>query len=493
MASGNGGRSEAGGVTERRALHPVLSPFFATAFRVGPLRRAFFQGVDRLVRRRLAARGERPERVGMETWLMARALETTLERIFSRPGVSPHCRRALSDIFVVKVLLRSVSRRSAAVTGAGERPPGFLTIAPTNACNLACTGCYAGDISRRQALPFAVFDRLVSEVNTLFGSHFVVISGGEPFAYRDGAHCLLDLVARHPDVYFLAYTNGTLIDRRVARRLSRLGNLTPAISVEGFAAETDGRRGPGTHRRIMAAMDALNEGGVPFGISATPVRHNVDLLLSDEFIDFYFRRRGAVYGWYFQYMPIGRAPAPELMVTPEQRRRMFERFWKLVGEERLFIGDFWNAGTASDGCMAAGRGGGYFYVMWDGTVTPCVFVPFRDARRGNILDVYARGGNLSEVLDAPFFREIRAWQDRYWRRRPAGECGNLLLPCLVRDNCRDFDAICHRCAAVGLEGAGEGFVSLVEDGVLPAYNEACRRLFDPLWEKEYLLRGRGSG
>ena len=52
-----------------------------------------------------------------------------------------------------------------------------------------------------------------------------------------------DAAAKHPDVFFLMYTNGTLINETVANRLAALGNVTPAISVEGWQERTDERRG----------------------------------------------------------------------------------------------------------------------------------------------------------------------------------------------------------------------------------------------------------
>jgi MoaA/NifB/PqqE/SkfB family radical SAM enzyme len=42
----------------------------------------------------------------------------------------------------------------------------------------------------------------------------------------------------------------------------------------------------------------------------------------------------------------------------------------------IFIADFWNSATATNGCLAAGRAGGYFHVNWNGDVSPCVFFPY---------------------------------------------------------------------------------------------------------------------
>jgi len=164
----------------------------------------------------------------------------------------------------------------------------------------------------------------------------------------------------------MTYTNGTLITKDVARRIAECGNISPAISVEGFEKETDARRGEGTHRRIITAMENLRNAGVPFGISITITKKNAHVALSDDFVDFYFNTQGAMYGWIFQYMPIGRGVATELMITPEQRLDLFKREQELIEETDLFLVDFWNGGLDSVGCLSAGRPGGYFYIDWSG-------------------------------------------------------------------------------------------------------------------------------
>ncbi len=67
-------------------------------------------------------------------------------------------------------------------------------------------------------------------------------------------------------------------------------------------------------------MEQLKNAGVPFGISVTATRQNAETVLSDEFLDYYFENMGAIYGWIFQYMPIGRSYTIDMMVSPEQRR-----------------------------------------------------------------------------------------------------------------------------------------------------------------------------
>ena len=144
----------------------------------------------------------------------------------------------------------------------------------------------------------------------------------------------------------------------MAAQIAEVGNLTPAISVEGFEAETDERRGEGVFKKILEAMANLREVGVPFGISVTATRSNAEQVVSDEFVNFYFEQQGAVYGWMFQYMPIGRSITLDMMVTPEQRKWMFEREKHIIHEKHVFLPDFWNGGAVLGGCLAERRARG---------------------------------------------------------------------------------------------------------------------------------------
>ncbi|MGQ9554666.1 MAG: radical SAM protein, partial [Anaerolineae bacterium] len=290
---------------------------------------------------------------------------------------------------------------------------------------------------------------------------------------------------KHSDCFFQMYTNGTLISRAVAERLAELGNLLPAISVEGLRVRTDDRRGAGVFDRILAAMANLRHAGVPFAISVTGTRHNAEEILSDEFLEFFFEEQGALFGWLFQYMPIGRSYTLDLLVTPEQRLWMWRRTWQIVRERKIMMADFWNCGTTSDGCIAAGRSSGYLYIDWNGKIMPCVFVPYA---AGNIHDIYANGGTLDDIYSLPYLRAIRQWQDEYGfeKGRPQ-ESGNWLIPCSLRD---------HYDMGRGLidkyrpdpedEAAAEALRDAAFYRGMLAYDEALRRLLDPIWQEEYL-------
>jgi len=288
----------------------------------------------------------------------------------------------------------------------------------------------------------------------------------------------------------MVYTNGTLIDESLAARIAEVGNLTPVISVEGFQFRTDERRGPGVFERIVAAMAALRQARVLFGISLTATRHNAEEILSDDFIDFLFDRQQAVYGWVFQYLPIGRGYTLGLLPTPEQRLWMWRRIWQIIRERQILLADFWNCGTVSEGCIAAGVYGGYLYIDWNGKVMPCVFVPYAAA---NIRQIYQQGGTLDDVYERPYFQAIRRWQWDYGlgKERPA-EHSNWLLPCSFRDH---YETACEIIGCYHPEPEDEAAAEALHDisyreGMV-AYDRSLHELFDPVWEHEYLRESTG--
>ncbi|HPX45401.1 MAG TPA: radical SAM protein [Bacteroidales bacterium] len=342
--------------------------------------------------------------------------------------------------------------------------PWFFVISPTARCNLTCVGCYAGNYSKQEDLSFELVDRIFNEAKDL-GIYFVTVSGGEPFMWPH----LLDIMEKHHDMFFQIYTNGTLITKDVANRLGKLGNAAPAISIEGFEKETDARRGEGTFKRIMEAMDNLRNAGVPFGFSATPTKLNIETLMSDEFIDLMIEK-GCSIGWFFQYVPIGRKPDVSLMATPEQRFRLRRRSIEIRNTKPIFIGDFWNDGPYVGGCICGARQAGYFHINCHGDVEPCVFLQFSV---DNIKDK-----KLIDVIQSPFFKAFQEAQ-------PYRENNNLLTPCALIDNPQVLRDIVTKFNAKPSYNSSMDVITNPEIiSFLDNYTKEYRKLVDPIWEND---------
>jgi MoaA/NifB/PqqE/SkfB family radical SAM enzyme len=375
------------------------------------------------------------------------------------PTLSRQVKEKVIQNFVVKPFTVYGGRRRAYFEETGEHPPALLVISPSMKCNLQCYGCYAGDYRKAEDLDIEVVNRVINEAKDI-GVFFFVISGGEPNAWPH----LLDMLETHDDAMFQIYTNGTLIDDKRAEAFARVGNAIPCISVEGFERETDERRGKGIFSRVSDAMDRLRECGVMFGFSATATRQNNEFIVSDDFVDYYLDK-GVYIGWYFNYIPIGKEPALDLMPTPEQRDYRRRRIIELRDTKNAVLADFWNDGILTNGCIAGGHH--YLHVISNGDVEPCVFCHFA---ADNIKEK-----NLKDVLQSRFFRAFR-------ERRPYND--NPLLPCTIIDNPHILREVVKEGGAHPTHPGSESIITTFQPA-LDAYAEHYGQIANRAWETEY--------
>jgi MoaA/NifB/PqqE/SkfB family radical SAM enzyme len=438
--------------------------------------------------KRSRASSELPPGVQDDRAVMGLALLRTIERLLAERRVSKGTLDFASRLLAYMLVTNRSGEKARQEIKAqkGHRPPAFLVISPGKACNLHCKGCYADSDRTGEKISWSTLDRIVTEAEQDWARSFIVISGGEPLAYRSEGKGILDLAQKHNRSFMLFYTNGTLIDDQIAERLARLGNLTPAISVEGWRETTDARRGDGIFDQVLAAMQRLRQAGVLFGVSLTATRHNVEELLSEEFIDFLFEEQQASYGWIFHYMPIGRSYTLELMPTPQQRLWMWRRSWEIIRQRQIFLADFWNHGTAALGCLSAGnfQGMGYMYINWKGSVNPCVFVPYSPI---NINQVYASGGTLTDAWKDVFFASIRRWQESY-----QSSSGNWMAPCIIRDHHADLRRLIARYEPdPDDESARQALLDGDYAQGMDDYDQAYQALTQGIWQ-DYYLRKAGA-
>lgn len=291
--------------------------------------------------------------------------------------------------------------------------PWLILFDPTMACNMHCVGCWSGTYGHKSSLTFEEMDKIVSEGKEL-GVHLYMLTGGEPMVKKDE---IFALCRKHSDCFFAAYTNSTLITKEICEQVKELGNLTFLVSIEGTPETNDARRGKGHYNSVMKAMDLLKESGILFGTSICYTRDNIEAVTSDEFLKF-IASKGAHFGFYFHYMPVGNNAVPELMPTPKQRRAMIDRIRFIRSSESdipFFPMDFQNDGEYVGGCIAGGRN--YFHINSNGDAEPCVFIHFSDS---NIQDK-----SILEMLQSPLFM-------KYHEGQPFNR--NHLRPCPMLEN-----------------------------------------------------------
>jgi hypothetical protein len=256
------------------------------------------------------------------------------------------------------------------------------------------------------------------------------------------------------------------MDEPLVRALARLGNVTPAISVEGYMEHTDRRRSKGVYEKAMNAMRLLKQHGVIFGISVTYTRDNVELVTDDKFVEFY-TQKGGLFAWYFMFMPVGKDPILELVPTPEQRIYCGQRVAELRKRYPIFMADFWNDGPAAGGCLAGGRK--YLHILNSGRIEPCVYAHFGV---DNI-----REKSLLEAANSPFFRAIR-------REFPFNETANLKRPCMIIDNPQVLRRLVREYVVPqGHEHAEDIISKPMVVKWIDEYSQRLRELTEPAWQK----------
>jgi MoaA/NifB/PqqE/SkfB family radical SAM enzyme len=370
----------------------------------------------------------------------------------------PNVRKRYVAGLLANMFLRDPEFNDSLLRERGINSPTTILISPTMRCNLRCVGCYAANYDNEEDLSEEMVESIVSQGEAI-GTRMYIMLGGEPFVWKP----LLDIAERHPQSVFMVFTNATMINDRVADRIVELGNVCPTISIEGSKESTDARRGEGTYDRIMAAMDRLRERKAMFAYSCTATSKNIAEITSDEFASLLVEK-GAFYGWYFLYMPVGREPDLSLMPSAEQRLELREGVTRMRSTHPLLAADFWGDGPLTGGCLSAGRK--YIHINNKGDVEPCIFAHFAV---DNIKDK-----SLIEVLGSDFFRDLR-------NMAPYGK--NLLRPCPIIDHPSVLKTAVERNNAYPTHEGAEDLFTELHPG-LNEYAAQVAEILDPVWEKE---------
>jgi len=274
----------------------------------------------------------------------------------------------------------------------GYMIPPILMVSITNECNLNCKGCYNKSFhqySDRELSDDRLW-QLTAEAKDL-GVSFFVIAGGEPLLRP----VLLDIMKEYPEIIFLVFTNGTLIDDRMLERFKKQKNVVPMISLEGNQEETDERRGEGTFEQLQTTMAQMNRMSLFFGLSLTLVRTNFDTITAEDFIG-RCAALGCRFFLFLEYTPT-QPGTEDWTLTDEQRSRtrMIMKDYR-SRYPALFIAVPWDEDDVG-GCLSAGRG--FVHINAQGDIEPCPFAPFSDTN--------VRDHSLRDALQSKLCEKIR--------------------------------------------------------------------------------------
>ena len=324
--------------------------------------------------------------------------------------LDPEVRKTVFKNLILNASLTGSARQDELTAKYNCNIPWAILLDPTSACNLHCTGCWAAEYGHSLNLSLETIDSIIRQGKEM-GTYMYIYTGGEPLVRKKD---LIKICEMHPDCEFLSFTNGTLIDEEFCQEMLRVKNFVPAISLEGFEDANDSRRGQGVYDKVQHAMALLKQHKLPFGISTCYTSRNYADISSEKFFDMIIES-GALFIWFFHYMPVGNDAVTELLPTPEQRETVYRRIREFRSTKAIFSMDFQNDAEYVGGCIAGGRR--YLHINAKGDVEPCVFIHYSNV---NIHDA-----SLLDALRSPLFQA-------YHDNQPFNQ--NMLRPCPMLEN-----------------------------------------------------------
>ena len=382
--------------------------------------------------------------------------------------LDPGVRKAFFQNFIVNASLKGSAIHQDIQQREDCNVPWAILLDPTSACNLHCTGCWAAEYGHRLNLDLDTIDSIVQQGKEL-GIYMYIYTGGEPMVRRKD---LITICERHPDCEFLSFTNGTLIDEAFCEEMLRVKNFVPAISLEGFETANDSRRGNGVYHKVKQAMKLLKDHKLPFGISTCYTSANCQDITSEEFFDMMIDE-GALFAWFFHYMPVGNDAVPELMPNPDQREMVYHRIREYRSTKPIFTMDFQNDAEYVHGCVAGGRY--YLHINAAGDVDPCVFIHYSNC---NIHE-----HTLLDALKSPIFMA-------YHRNQPFND--NMLRPCPMLENPECLSRLVESTGAKSTDPQSPETVEHLCAKCKP-YAENWAPRAEKLWEERQLEKASKDG
>lgn len=274
-----------------------------------------------------------------------------------------------------------------------------LDLELTKRCNLRCIYCYAdGGMPNPDELSLDEIYGTLDAARAL-GARNVTLTGGEPLTHPN----FFDIAeyATEAGLHVSLYTNGTLVDSKVAERLEDIG-VFPCVKLDAVQANIqDALAGVnGAFESIMRGIENLMQVGY-----GTKYQMNINTVLCRLNLENLPR----VWGWargrniqpsFLRLGPKGRAKGSDLALSASELKALFDELSKMdsgLGKER------WNATTPF-----CGRGCNKHYISCyvgsTGVVQPCTGV---DVPAGNI-----REDSLSNMLaSSEVFKIARNMED----------------------------------------------------------------------------------
>ena len=120
------------------------------------------------------------------------------------------------------------------------------------------------------------FEEIISLIEQLAvaGIQEIRFTGGEPLVHK----YIYEMIefATHLGIYVSIGTNGTLIDKEVAKKLKKAGLKKAVVSLDGTKEMHDKIRGKGNYDKTILGVKYLQEQGIKIKVNAVIMRSNME-------------------------------------------------------------------------------------------------------------------------------------------------------------------------------------------------------------------------
>lgn len=290
---------------------------------------------------------------------------------------------------------------------ADSRIPLSGTFELSPVCNFACKMCYVRKTHEqiraegKRLRTWQEWLELGRECSRE-GMLYLLLTGGEPFLYP-GFRQLYEQL-HQMGIILAINSNGTLIDRETVDWLKNHAPQRVNITLYGASRETYRRvcGNPEGFDRAMAAVDMLQEAGIPVVINASMIPENQEDL--EKILHIGAERKLNTRVATYMFPPSRRErEETDSRFTPEESARVAMRKLRCIYPEDQFREHVRSSlqsvhreeedwGTDSD-YMRCRAGRSSFWVSWDGSMTACGVMEFPKA-------VYPFSGKFRDCWDA---------------------------------------------------------------------------------------------
>ena len=282
-------------------------------------------------------------------------------------------------------------------------------------CNLHCRHCGSDckQTAGQQDMPAEDFLRVLDSIAARLDPHrvFVIISGGEPLMRKDLVEVCTEISRR--GFPWGMVTNGLALTTELYCNLLKAGLRSITVSLDGLEEDHNWMRcNPLSFRAVDRSISMLVQTtNLTYDVVTCVNRRNYPHLKD---IRDYLINKGVGRWRVFSVFPVGRAAeVPEMKLTPDEFRGMFEFIRKTRSEGRIrvdygcegFLGNW--EGEVRDHLFTCQAGVTVGSVLADGSISACTSIRGR-YYQGNIYQ-----DDFMDVWEQCF----QTYRDREWMRK----------------------------------------------------------------------------